>query len=77
MFESPVALAASEFGVRRKKMIGIREEQPQDIEAITELNVLAFGQTQEADLADKLRQNCNDLLSLVWDMGTLLTRLNK
>ena len=65
MFESPVALAASEFGVRRKKMIGIREEQPQDIEAITELNVLAFGQTQEADLADKLRQNCNDLLSLV------------
>jgi len=46
-------------------MIGIREEQPQDIEAISELNVRAFGQTQEADLADKLRQNCNDLLSLV------------
>ena len=46
-------------------MIRIREEQPQDIEAISELNVRAFGQTQEADLADKLRQNCNDLLSLV------------
>ena len=52
-------------GVRRKKMIGIREEQPQDIEAISALNVWAFGQTQEADLVDKLRQNCNNLLSLV------------
>ena len=46
-------------------MIRIREEQPHDIEAISELNVQAFGQTQEADLIDKLRQNCNDLLSLV------------
>ena len=46
-------------------MIGIREEQPQDIEAIRDLNVRAFGQTQEADLVDKLRQNCDDLLSLV------------
>ena len=46
-------------------MIGIREEQPQDIEAIRELNLWAFGQAHEADLVDKLRHNCNGLLSLV------------
>lgn len=46
-------------------MIKIREEQPQDIKAIREVHMRAFGQTQEADLVDKLRQNCNDLLSLV------------
>ena len=46
-------------------MISIREEQPEDIEAIREVNIRAFGQIQEADLVDKLRQNCNDLLSLV------------
>ena len=46
-------------------MIGIREEQPQDIGAIRELNLWVFGKAQEAVLVDKLRQNCNDLLSLV------------
>ncbi|NIM97973.1 MAG: GNAT family N-acetyltransferase [candidate division Zixibacteria bacterium] len=46
-------------------MIRIREEQPQDIKAIRKVNIRAFGQTQEATLVDKLRQNCNDLLSLV------------
>jgi putative acetyltransferase len=46
-------------------MITIREEQPQDIKIIRDLNKRAFGQTQEADLVDKLRQNCDDLLSLV------------
>lgn len=46
-------------------MIRIREEQLQDIEAISELNVRTFGQIQEAELVDKLRQNCSDLLSLV------------
>jgi len=46
-------------------MITIREEQPQDIETIHEVNKLAFGQTQEADIVDKLRQNCDELLSLV------------
>ena len=51
--------------IRFKKMIKIRQEHPQDIKAIRELNVLAFGQTQEADLVDKLRQNCDNLLSLV------------
>jgi putative acetyltransferase len=46
-------------------MIRIREEQPEDIPAIRELNRRAFGQPQEADLVDKLRRNCNNLLSLV------------
>ena len=46
-------------------MITIREEQPRDIKTIRDLNKRAFGQSQEADLVDKLRQNCDDLLSLV------------
>ena len=46
-------------------MITIREEQPQDIKIIHDLNKRAFGQTQEADLVDRLRQTCDDLLSLV------------
>jgi putative acetyltransferase len=43
----------------------IREEQPEDIPAIHDVNQRAFGQPQEADLVDKLRRNCNDVLSLV------------
>jgi len=46
-------------------MIRIREEQPLDIETIREVNIRAFGQNQEADIVDKLRQNCNELMSLV------------
>lgn len=43
----------------------IREEHAQDTKAIREVNVRAFGQSTEADIVDKLRKNCNDLLSLV------------
>lgn len=50
---------------RGKKMMTIREEQPYDIKTIHEVNKRAFGQTHEADLVDKLRENCHDLLSLV------------
>jgi len=46
-------------------MITIRQEQPWDVKEIREVNLLAFGQPQEADIVDKLRQNCPDLLSLV------------
>lgn len=46
-------------------MISIREEQPQDKNAIREVNIRAFGQSEEADIVDKLRQNCSDVLSLV------------
>ena len=46
-------------------MIGIREEKRKDIEAIHKINCWAFGQTQEAGLVNKLRESCDDLLSLV------------
>jgi len=48
-----------------KTMITIREEQHQDIHAIREVNIQAFGQNQEADLVDKIRKSSNDLISLV------------
>jgi putative acetyltransferase len=46
-------------------MITIREEQHQDIHAIREVNMQAFGQNQEAGLIDTIRRSCNDLISLV------------
>jgi putative acetyltransferase len=46
-------------------MAMVREELPEDISAVRLVNVRAFGRTQEADIIDKLRQNCSDLLSLV------------
>ena len=46
-------------------MIRIREEQQQDREAIREVYTRAFGQSQEADIVDRLRQNCGDLISFV------------
>lgn len=46
-------------------MIEIREERPDDTEAIREVNREAFGQAQEAELVERLREKCSDLLSLV------------
>jgi putative acetyltransferase len=43
----------------------IRREQPQDISTIREVNKRAFGQEQEALIVDKLRENCDSILSLV------------
>jgi len=43
----------------------VRREQPQDISKIREVNKRAFGQEQEALIVDKLRKNCNNILSLV------------
>ncbi len=43
----------------------IRREQPQDIPEIRQVNIRAFGQEQEASIVDKLRKNCNSVLSLV------------
>jgi putative acetyltransferase len=43
----------------------IRKEFPQDIGDICIINEKAFGQIQEADIVDKLRANCDRLLSLV------------
>jgi len=42
------------FITLQTKMITIREEQYQDIHAIRDVNIQAFGQDQEADLIDKI-----------------------
>lgn len=50
-------------------MITVRREEPGDVKGIREVNLLAFGQPQEADVADKLRGNppksCSDLEPLL------------
>ena len=46
-------------------MVTIREECPEDIEAIRAVNQEAFGQPQEGQLVDALRTNGGVLLSLV------------
>jgi putative acetyltransferase len=46
-------------------MFLIRREQPQDISEIRQVNIQAFGREQEALVVDKLRKNCNSILSLV------------
>jgi putative acetyltransferase len=46
-------------------MVKIRREQASDIEAIREINNFAFGQPDEGLIIDRLRENCNEMLSLV------------
>jgi putative acetyltransferase len=46
-------------------LIEIREERPDDIAAIRDVNRRAFGQDQEGNLVDALRSNGAALLSLV------------
>ena len=46
-------------------MFSIREEKPEDVAGIRLVNERAFKQPAEANIIDKLRQNCNGLLSLV------------
>jgi predicted N-acetyltransferase YhbS len=43
----------------------IRQEIPEDIRDIHALNEQAFGAPEEANIIDKLRDNCEGLLSLV------------
>jgi putative acetyltransferase len=45
--------------------IEIREERPDDVEAIHDVNKRAFGQDQEGNIVDALRSNGAALLSLV------------
>ncbi len=45
--------------------IEIREEGRGDREIIRRINEAAFGRREEADIVDKLRQSCSNLLSLV------------
>ncbi len=49
-------------------MVIIREEKKQDIELIRQVNNKAFGQSQEANIVDKLRNNCPSFLSLVSEL---------
>ena len=46
-------------------LIEIREERPDDIAAVRDLNKRAFGQDQESNIVDALRNNRAALLSLV------------
>ena len=46
-------------------LIEIREERPDDISAVREVNRRAFGQQQESNIVDALRTNGGALLSLV------------
>jgi putative acetyltransferase len=46
-------------------LIEIREERPDDIAAVRDLNRRAFGQDQESNIIDALRANGAALLSLV------------
>jgi putative acetyltransferase len=46
-------------------MLTIRPEAPGDGAAIHQVNLLAFGQPQEADLVDALRRNGGLTISLV------------
>lgn len=43
----------------------IRQEQPEDFQAIRTINEKAFGRPEEANIIEKLRSNCPDILSLV------------
>ena len=43
----------------------IREEQPGDEQPINAVNLAAFESAEEADIVDKLRDNCPDFLSFV------------
>ena len=46
-------------------MITIRPEQPEDASRVRHINELAFEQSAEADIVDKLRIACTDSLSFV------------
>jgi putative acetyltransferase len=46
-------------------MFLIREEKQEDVTGIRLVNESAFKQPAEANIVDKLRQNCDELLSLV------------
>src|SRR5262245_13638383 len=43
----------------------IRPELPDDISLVREINRRAFGRDGEADLVDRIRANCSEILSLV------------
>ena len=46
-------------------MVTVRSEKPEDIAAIRRLNETTFGQSAEADIVDRLRESCPEIISLV------------
>jgi putative acetyltransferase len=46
-------------------LIRIREERPGDGEGVRAVNTAAFGRPVEAQIVDRLRESCADLVSLV------------
>jgi putative acetyltransferase len=46
-------------------MILVREEKQEDIPKIRTINECAFGQPMEGNIIDQLRENCDDVISLV------------
>ena len=54
-----------EIGSPLDLKVDILPEQPVDIPAIRTVNEQAFGQRDEADIVDRLRSSCDELLSLV------------
>lgn len=50
-------------------MISIRQEQRDDIATVHTINEQAFGQPEEANIVDRLRESCEHLLSLVATRG--------
>ncbi|MGB2958628.1 MAG: N-acetyltransferase, partial [Bacteroidota bacterium] len=50
-------------------MIRVRPEQPGDIPAVRVVNERAFGQPVEADLVERLRNDCPEAISLVAESG--------
>jgi putative acetyltransferase len=50
---------------RTPEKLEIREERPDDVRAVRDLNRRAFGQDQESNIVDALRANGSALLSLV------------
>jgi putative acetyltransferase len=53
-------------------MIEIREERPDDVAAIRDVNKRAFGQGQEGNIVDALRSNGAAMLSLVATLNDLV-----
>lgn len=49
--------------------IVIAEEAPQDVEGIRQVNLAAFKGDYEAEVVDRLRLNCSEILSLVAKEG--------
>ncbi len=57
-------------------MVWLRNELPEDVSAIHELVVAAFGQTDEAEIVNKLRENGDLALSHVADRkGEIIAHL--